>query len=254
MKTPRLFVLLFCSLAFAVAGCGEEGSIDCHDAEVPCMPLKIAVVCDFTASQDGSTMPEPTYLQKVLSPIFDSLLPQYSQIKLFPVTSGKFPHDIGAWNYEWDHCLRDDMEAYIEKKKNWRIELHSIVDSQWDIERDAHARKQPRSCIGNAIIQAGTFLHESPWRWDARLLVISDFLEQCQVSALDDPSTLEPVLENAKVYIIQLDSENGKPSKKENATSKPHWRKILMGMGADSASILYKIGFPEDLLQQRHFP
>jgi hypothetical protein len=249
MKTSRLFLFLFCSFAFALAGCyGEEGPIDCHDAGIPCRPLKIAVVCDFTASQDGSTMPDPTHLQKTLSPIFDSLLPQYSQIRLFPVTAGKYPHDIGAWDYEWDHCERARMEEYVRKKRVWREELASIVDSQWDIEREAHIRMQPRSCIGNAILQAGTFLQKSSRLSDARLLVISDFLEQCQ-----DQLPVEPVLENTKVYIVQLDSENGKPSKKGNATSKPYWRKILMSMGADSASISYEIGFPNDILLQSHF-
>jgi hypothetical protein len=279
MKTSRLFLLLFCLFALAVTSCGE-GPIDCHDADIPCKPLKIAVVCDFTASQDGSFMPVPENILSKFDHIFDSLLPERSIIKLYPVTSVEPPPSIGTWEYKWDHCDRDMKEKYItDTKKMWIKQLDSIIIMQCAKEQDPKIRNEGRSCIENSIINTGNFLNDDRHRFDCRILVISDFLEQCSNSSLAgrnplwfqgggwkyqiSPDSLnakvdrwdqDDILEGTKVYAIRLAIPNPKVAIMENPALENFWTHVFKHLGAGERSIDFVEENPSGLLEQRHFP
>ncbi len=279
MKTSSAFLLLLFLVVLVMGGC-FEAPIDCHDAEIPCMPLKIAVVCDFTASQDGSTIPVPENLLNKFDHIFDSLLPDRSIIQLYPVSSVDPTPPIGTWEYKWDHCDRDIKEKYIlYTRKRWLKDLDSIVKVQCAKEKDPKIRNEGRSCIENSIINTGAFLVEDANLFDKRLLVISDFLEQCSNSSLAankplwfqgggwkypiSPDSLNAkidrwdqhiILEETNVYAIRLGIPDAKTAIMQKTDLETFWTHLFKHLGAGIRSINFPESFPKDLLRQRHFP
>lgn len=180
MKKYSLFSAFIAIVAMLV-GCGSndlgEGSALEFISETP---VTIAVICDFTASQEQVNEKIGPRLASILDPIFDSLLPKSSQIAFFPM-SDKPESPFFRVEYRWKSDEKKVKQQYPAIARKWNTALDSAINSR--ATGEANYVNQARSCIDISIDNAANFIgeYESSGR---RMVIISDLVEQCSYSLI----------------------------------------------------------------------
>jgi hypothetical protein len=173
MKNSRIITILIFLLTL---GCVEDQTR---------IPARIAVIFDLTSSANSQEKNLDQTLNEFLRPLVDSLLPKGSRVAFFNVSPDLNADPSLLISFDEGKYSKSARKDYnLGPRKSNRKKLEKMLDSIYKSELEEPFRYQARSCIDNTLLRAGDFLRDGNDTDQKVLFIVSDLLEQCDISEL----------------------------------------------------------------------